>query len=290
MNSPAAPGAAFDQFLREQAPASLTQRRWTPADGPIPTLFLSHGSPMVFDNGPWISEVFAWAQALPKPTAILVVSAHWESAPLSLSAASANTPLVYDFGGFPQRYFEMTHNTPDASALAQRVAVSMPDGEPVHQHTSRGLDHGAWVALKIMYPYADVPVLQMSIPTHDPARLMNIGARLEALRSEGVLVLGSGFMTHGMQFLTRDNVQRGVIPTWSSDFDSWAADALARGDVDTLLNYRRLAPALEFAHPTAEHWVPLFVTLGAATNAEAPVQNTIEGYRFGLSQRSFQTA
>jgi 4,5-DOPA dioxygenase extradiol len=290
MNSPAAPGAAFDQFLREQAPASRDQRRWTPADGPMPTIFLSHGAPPVFDDAHWISEQFAWSQSLPKPTAILIVSGHWESAPLSLSASGANTPVVYDFGGFAQRYFEMTYNTPDASSLAARVAASMPDSEPVHQHTSRGLDHGAWVPLKVMYPYADVPVLQMSIPTHDPIRLINIGARLRSLRAEGVLVIGSGFMTHGNRYLTRDNFQRGIIPAWSADFDAWAADALARGDVETLTNYRRLAPALQFAHPTVDHWVPLFITLGAATDAEAPVRTAIEGFMFGLSKRGVQAA
>ena len=111
-----------------------------------------------------MSELFAWSQALPKPTAILIVSAHWESAPLSLSASGAGTPLVYDFGGFDQRYFEMTYATPDASALAARVAAAMPDSEPVHQHARRGLDHGAWVPLKIMYPYGDVPCCNSRCP------------------------------------------------------------------------------------------------------------------------------
>lgn len=290
MNAPYVPAAAFDQFLREQAPAGRDQRRWTPADGPLPTLYVSHGAPALFEDATWISELFAWSQAMPKPTAILIVSAHWESAPLSLSATGANTPLVYDFGGFAQRYFQMTYNTPDASALAARVAASMPDSEPVHQHATRGLDHGAWVPLKVMYPYADVPVLQVSIPTHDPGRLIDIGARLQSLRAEGVLVIGSGYMTHGVRYLTQDNFRHNIIPSWSSDFDAWGADALARGDVETLANYNRHAPAVDLAHPTVDHWVPLFVTLGAATNPEAPVQTTVDGYKFGLSKRSFQAA
>ncbi|MET7486742.1 class III extradiol ring-cleavage dioxygenase [Streptomyces sp. NPDC005538] len=256
----------------------------------MPALYLSHGSPALFEDALWMSELFAWSQALPKPTAILIVSAHWESAPLSLSATGAGTPLVYDFGGFAQRYFQMTYETPDAGALAARVAASMPDSEPVHQHAGRGLDHGAWVPLKTMYPYGDVPVLQMSLPTHDPARLMDIGRRLQDLREEGVLVAGSGYMTHGVPFLTRDQFVHNVVPSWSADFDAWAADALTRGDVDTLANYRNLAPAVHFAHPTVEHYTPMFVTLGAAAVAEAPVRTTIEGYRFGLSKRSFQVA
>ena len=285
-----APGAAFDVFLRDTARASRGRRPWTPADGPMPALYLSHGAPPLFDDARWIQELFAWAQALPRPRAILIVSAHWESAPLSLSASAPGTPLVYDFAGFDRRYFEMTYPTPDAGALAARVAAAMPDSEPVHRHPSRGLDHGAWVPLKVMYPDGDVPVLQLSMPTHDPARLLELGRRLRPLRHEGVLVIGSGFMTHGLPYLTREMVFEGAVPSWSADFDQWVADALARGDVDTLASYRSKAPALHYAHPTVEHYTPLFVTLGAATDAERPVQTTIEGYFIGLSKRSFQAA
>ena len=290
MLASSAAGAAFDAFLRETAPASRQRRAWTPADGPMPTLYLSHGAPPLFDDAGWIQELFAWAQALPRPRAILIVSAHWESAPLSLSARAPGTPLVYDFAGFDRRYFEMRYATPDAGALAARVAAAMPDTEPVHQHASRGLDHGAWVPLKVMYPGGDVPVLQLSMPTHDPERLLDIGRRLRPLRDEGVLVIGSGFMTHGLPYLTREMVSEGSVPSWSADFDAWVADALARGDVDTLASYRSKAPAVQFAHPTVEHYTPLFVTLGAATDAEQPVQTTIEGYFIGLSKRSFQAA
>jgi 4,5-DOPA dioxygenase extradiol len=167
--NPAVPGGAYDEFLVEALPRARAQRPWTPADGPLPALYLSHGAPPLFDDGPWLRQLFAWAQALPKPTSVLIVSAHWESAPLALSASAAHTPLVYDFGGFHPRYYTMTYETPDAGALARRVAGAMPDSEPVHQHPSRGLDHGAWVPLMAMYPLGDVPVLQLSMPTHDPA-------------------------------------------------------------------------------------------------------------------------
>ena len=285
---PEVPGAAFDAFLRDVAPSSHGQRAWTPADGAMPALYLSHGAPPLFDDPLWISQLFAWSQALPKPAAILIVSAHWESAPLSLSAPAGSTPLVYDFGGFADRYFRMTYATPDASVLAARVAAAMPDTEPVHQHLSRGLDHGAWVPLKVMYPYGDVPVLQLSMPTHDPARLLELGRRLRPLREEGVLVIGSGFMTHGLPFLTRSAFAGNVVPAWSSDFDQWVADALARGDVDMLADYRNRAPGMPYAHPTVEHYTPLFITLGAAVTPDEPVQTTVEGYQFGLSKRSFQ--
>lgn len=256
----------------------------------MPALSLSHGSPALFEDALWMSELFGWSQALPKPKAILIVSGHWESPPLTLSASGPHTPLVYDFGGFAQRYFEMTYATPDATALAVRVAAAMPDSEPVYQHVSRGLDHGAWVPLKTMYPYADTPVLQMSLPTRDPARLLDIGSRLRELRQEGVLVIGSGFMTHGVRFLGREQFVDNVVPPWSSDFDAWAADALARGDVETLADFRSSAPGVECAHPTVEHYTPLFDALGAASDPEVPVETTIEGYRFGLSKRSCQVA
>ncbi|WP_072802788.1 dioxygenase family protein [Rhodococcoides yunnanense] len=286
MNPPAA-GAAFDAFLRDVAPASRSQRRWTPADGPLPALYISHGAPPVFDDALWIDELFTWSQTMPKPTAILIVSAHWEEAPLSLSAAAPGTPLVYDFGGFAPRYFSMTYPTPDARDLAAKVAAVMPASEHLHEHTSRGLDHGAWVPLKIMYPYADVPVLQLSLPTHAPDRLLGIGARLKQLRAEGVLVIGSGFMTHGLPYLSRENFLANTVPTWSRDFDQWSAEALARGDVDALAGFRSDAPGMPYAHPTVEHFTPLFVTLGAAADSERPVDTAITGFQFGLAKRSF---
>lgn len=286
---PEVPGGAFDDFVANAAPAARDQRMWTPADGPMPALYISHGAPPLFDDPEWIAQLFAWSQALPKPTAILIVSAHWEAAPVTLSAPTAGTPLVYDFSGFHPRYFRMRYETPDASALAARVAAALPDNERVHQHPNRGLDHGAWVPLKVMYPWADVPVLQLSLPTHDPARLLELGRRLAPLRDEGVLVVGSGFMTHGLPFLTSDNFVLNTVAGWSRDFDSWAADALVRGDVDALADYRG-APGMPYAHPTVEHFTPLFVALGAATDPAAPPTTVIDGFQMGLAKRSFQVA
>jgi 4,5-DOPA dioxygenase extradiol len=285
---PEIPGAAYDRFLVEVLPRARAQRPWAPADGPLPALYLSHGAPPLFDDGPWLRQLFDWAQSLPKPRSVVIVSAHWETAPLAISAPAARTPLVYDFGGFHPRYYTMTYGTPDATALARRLAAAMPDGEPLYQHPSRGLDHGAWVPLMAMYPLADVPVLQLSLPTQDPARLLALGARLRPLREEGVLVIGSGFMTHGLPFLTRDMLA-GAVPAWSRDFDAWVADALARGDVDELAAYRTRAPGMPYAHPTADHYIPLFVALGAADQPDRPVRTAIDGYMMGFSKRSFQT-
>jgi 4,5-DOPA dioxygenase extradiol len=253
----------------------------------MPALYIGHGAPPLLDDPIWSGQLSAWARDLPRPRAILIVSAHWESAPVSLSASGA--PLVYDFGGFAPKYYQMTYETPDALALAQRIAAMMPSTEPVHQHASRGLDHGAWVPLKIMYPEADIPVLQMSLPTDDPVRLMRLGERLRPLRDEGVLIIGSGFLTHGLPFLTEWRIDA-AVPGWSRDFDLWAADALTRGDVDTLSDFRTKAPGMPYAHPTVEHYTPLFVTLGAATTADDPGTQVIDGYWMGLSKRSLQVA
>ena len=281
----------LDDFLSTALPASREQRAWTPADGPMPALYLGHGAPPLLDDSLWMNQLFTWAQSLPRPTSVLIVSAHWEHAPLSISSTSANTPLVYDFGGFEQRFYQLTYPTPDASDLGRQVAGLIPDTEDLHEHRTRGLDHGAWVPLMVMYPHGDVPVLQLSLPTQDPHKLIALGRRLRALREEGVLIIGSGFMTHGLPFLTREdflNLKQNP-PGWSADFDTWAAEALARGDVETLANYRA-APGMPYAHPTVEHYTPLFVTLGAADDPETPPTTTIEGFTMGLSKRSLQVA
>lgn len=259
----------------------------TTLDSRMPALYIGHGAPPLLDDPVWSGELRALAGDLPRPTAILVVSAHWESAPISLSANGA--PLVYDFGGFDPKYYEMTYRTPDASALARKVAALMPTTEPVHQHATRGLDHGAWVPLTIMYPDADVPVLQLSLPTEDPDKLLALGRRLQPLRDEGVLIVGSGFLTHGLRFL-RDFSIDAAAPGWSTDFDAWAAEALARGDVDELANFRAKAPGMPYAHPTVEHYTPLFVTLGASTDPATPGDQVVDGFWMGLSKRSLRVA
>ncbi len=271
----------------QRVAAAGDHRAWTPDDGALPSLYLSHGAPPLLEDLEWMDQLFGWARALPRPTAVLIVSAHWESAPLSITSPEAGTPLVYDFGGFHELYYRMQYPTPAAHALAGLVRSLMPDGQPLHED-NRGLDHGAWVPLKTMYPEADVPVLQLSIPTHDTTTLLRLGERLRPLRDHGVLVIGSGFMTHGLPFI--DWRPDSPPPGWSVDFDLWAQEALARGDVDELQHFRTRAPGMPYSHPTVEHFSPLFVTLGAAADPEAPVTTTVEGYFLGLSKRSFQAA
>jgi 4,5-DOPA dioxygenase extradiol len=256
------------------------------APGRMPALYLGHGAPPLVDDPLWVVQLEAWAKALPKPAAILVVSAHWESAPLTIGATADAAPLVYDFYGFPERYYHATYSSPGAAALASRVRGLLSGLEQVADAPDRGLDHGAYVPLTVMYPQADIPVLQISMPDLDPGRLMRIGAALGPLRDEGVLIMGSGFLTHGLPFL-RDFRYDATPPGWSTEFDLWAAEALDSGDVDALANFQR-APGARYAHPTTEHFAPLFVTLGAADGPQ-PV-TTITGYWLGLAKRSFQVA
>ncbi len=254
----------------------------------MPALYIGHGAPMLLDDPLWTAQLREISAAIEKPKAIVIVSAHWESEPITLSNPAANSPLVYDFSGFDRKFYEMTYNSPDATDISELVASMMPNSEPVYQ-SNRGLDHGAWVPLRVMYPEADIPVVQMSMPTSDPLKLIELGKRLQPLREQGVLVIGSGFMTHGLRYL-RDWRVDANAPTWSSEFDSWAAEALARADIDALANYKELAPGMPYAHPTVEHFTPLFITLGAATNLEIAPKTLIDGYFMGLSKRSILVA
>jgi 4,5-DOPA dioxygenase extradiol len=251
-----------------------------------PALYIGHGAPPLLDDPIWSGELSAWSAKFEKPTAILIVSAHWESAPLSLSSTETGTPLIYDFGGFAPKYYNIQYRAPGAPELAARIKGLM--NEPVTEHR-RGLDHGAYIPLMKMYPDADVPVLQMSIPTHDPEKLFEIGKKLAPLRDEGVLIIGSGFLTHGLPFLTEFRIEARP-PKWSVEFDIWAMEVLERGAIDELMNYKKLAPGLPYAHPTVEHFAPIFITLGAATNAEVAPSMEVEGYWMGLSKRSFEVA
>jgi 4,5-DOPA dioxygenase extradiol len=255
----------------------------------MPALFLSHGAPPLVDDELWVSQLAAWAAELPVPRAILVVSAHWEAAPLTIGSTSTRTPLTYDFWGFPARYSSVTYFSPGAPELAAAVESLLPDGEPVAHDPDRRLDHGAYVPLTVMYPAANIPVLQISMPTLDPEHLLALGRRLRPLRDDGVLVIGSGFTTHGLPYLT-DHTPAADAPGWSREFDAWAAERLAAGDLDALVDFRAKAPGMPYAHPTIEHFAPLFVALGAATDPAQKPQQAIDGFWMGLAKRSIQLA
>ncbi|HEX3630397.1 MAG TPA: class III extradiol ring-cleavage dioxygenase [Candidatus Dormibacteraeota bacterium] len=252
----------------------------------MPTIYMGHGAPPLVDDELWVEQLAAWAKALPRPAAILIVSAHWENAPLTIGSTQPGTPLVYDFFGFPERYYRAQYRSPGAPQLADEIRKLLSD-QPVADDPERGLDHGAYVPLTVMYPDADIPVLQVSMPSLDPEQLFTVGRRLRPLRDQGVLIVGSGFLTHGLPFL-RDFRVDAAPPGWSTEFDAWAHEALEHGDIDALADFAHRAPAVRYAHPRTEHLAPLFVTLGAGDVSGAELPSIIDGYWMGLSKRSIQ--
>lgn len=279
--NPHVAAGAYDDHLARVLPQAREQRPWSPSDGPLPSLFVSHGAPFTLDDPQWIGELFAWAQSMPKPRAIVVVSAHWEQASAAISGTAAGTPLYYDFSGFHPRYKTLPYATPDATDLARRL-TGLLGRTPVHEFADRGLDHGAFIPLMAMYPAADIPVVQLSMPSLNPRALLELGTRLRPLRAEGILVLGSGFMTHSFAVFRRPE-----LAADTAAFDEWAVDALTRGDVDVLTDYRAKAPGAAIAHPTAEHFVPLLLTVGAADDPGSAV-SAIDRMVMGNSTRSVQ--
>ncbi len=260
----------------------------TPTPDRQPALFLGHGAPPLADDPLWPDELAAWAASIPRPQAVLMVSAHWENAPTTLGATTEQ-PLVYDFYGFPEHYYRVRYPAPGAPDLAERVEVLLAaSGRSVARDERRGLDHGAYVPLVEMYPEADVPVLQMSMPTLDPAELFAIGGLLAPLRDEGVLVIGSGFATHNLRAINMGLPTDQAPAAWSSEFDDWLDASIAAQDIDALLDFAHRAPAARIAHPRTEHLAPLFVTLGAGADALGEPITPITGFWYGLSKRSVQ--
>ncbi|MDB4944191.1 MAG: hypothetical protein JWP97_3725 [Labilithrix sp.] len=252
----------------------------------MPVLFIAHGAPPLLDDASWQAELGAWGKALPAPKAILAISAHWESRPITIGATEA-IPLVYDFHGFPAHYYDVQYRSPGAPALAARLRELLgASGLAFADDPARGLDHGTYIPLMAMYPAADIPVLQVSLPSLDPAELLAFGRALAPLRDEGVLVAASGFLTHNMRSFGERQT-----PSWAREFDTWTAETLVNRDTDALVDFRRRAPAAALAHPRTEHFAPLLVAAGAAEAAGGEVRFPIEGFwkiAPAFSRRSLQ--
>ena len=231
----------------------------------LPSLYVSHGSPMTALHPGKVGERLAeLARNLPRPRAIVIASAHWLARQPAVGGA-ARPETVHDFYGFPRELFEIRYPAPGDPALAAHV-VELLDraGLPTMLDPRQGLDHGAWVPLRLLYPEADIPVVPLSIqPMLGPRHQYDVGRALAPLRNEGVLVIGSGSITHNLHDFRAGFSEEHEAP-YVRPFIGWIEQALAAGEVDALLDYRRQAPFAERAHPTDEHLLPLFVALGAA--------------------------
>ena len=248
----------------------------------MPVVFVSHGAPTMALDRTAGADFARLAQALPKPRAVLVVSAHWLDAPATMGTRSRRE-LMYDFSGFPAELYRVRYEAPAAADVADELQRAVPS---LQRADERPWDHGVWVPLLHMYPRADVPVLQVSVPYRwSPRQLFELGRALAPLRQQGVLVLGSGGMVHNLGRL--DWKGGSVPPAWAVDFEGWVRERLRTGDVDGLLAYREKAPDLQLAHPTDDHFLPLLVAAGAAmaTGASAQVTFPIEGFEFGSLSR-----
>ncbi len=229
----------------------------------LPSIFVSHGAPsLLIEDVPAREFLATLARHYERPRAILCISAHWETERPAVSAA-ASPATIHDFGGFPDELYQLRYPAHGAPWLAERVHVLLKKGGVLSDVSpNRGLDHGAWVPLYLMYPRADIPVTQLSIQRHrDPTAHYRIGRLLAPLREEGILVLGSGSFVHN---LARVSPGSETPAPWALEFDGWMDAHLRESHLDALLDYRRLAPHARLAHPDDDHLMPLFSALGAA--------------------------
>ncbi len=258
--------------------------------GTMPAVFVSHGSPMVaVQSGPYQNALAEFGRTV-KPKAIVAISAHWGSGTTISITATERNSTIHDFGGFPAALYELTYNAPGSPELATRIAEPLREGgwDAAITH-DRGLDHGVWIPLRLMYPAADVPVVALSIPLQlSPEDLYKIGEALTPLRREGVLILGSGGIVHNLRLVHFDDIHHRVEP-WAAEFDAWLSHAVLQNNLNVLFNFATAAPHARLAVPTFEHFAPVFPVLGAGG---AGVVSTIyEGFEHGnISMRSFAIA
>lgn len=259
-----------------------------------PVLLVSHGAPTVVmePEAPFARALRAFGEHV-RPQAIAIVSAHWQTrAPEVRVTGAARPPLIYDFGGFPDEMYRMQYPAPGAPELAREIADALAcahatDGAPkwaAKVDEARGFDHGAWTPLKLAYPAAEVPVVQVSLPTASAAALLAMGRALAPFRARDVLVVGSGTVVHNLREIRRGGGAGG--DAWATAFDAWFADAVARHDLDALAEWRTRAPEAARAHPTSEHFDPFLVAMGA-TSAGEKVTTLHDEMAFGtLSMRT----
>jgi len=245
-----------------------------------PSVFLAHGAPTSALGGDahW-AALKKFGDAHRDARAIVIVSAHWQSRGQLRATSWEHAPLIYDFGGFPEELYKITYPAPGDPALAARIPGAAAE-------TKRGLDHGAWGPLRLAWPEAKIPVVQVSLPADDARAAFELGRSLRPLRDEGVVIVGSGGIVHNLGLVHMSEKNSGVDP-WAAEFDRWVAARLQARDVDGILGYAESAPEAELAVPTPEHFDPIFVTLGASWEDDS-LSTIYEGFHYGnLSMRSF---
>ncbi len=251
----------------------------------MPAGFVAHGAPTLALDPERGAPLGEWARAMRRPRAILVISAHWEEAPLTIGTFD-HAELMYDFSGFPRPMYSLQYKAPGAADLADRVEALLGGRQAVRRAAQRRMDHGVWVPLLHMYPAADIPVLQVSMPTRQgPAALVELGRKLAPLAAEGVLVLGSGNLVHNLRRV--DFSESTPPPSWAVEFDQWAAERIMASDLDALADFANRAPAPLIAHPNPDHYLPILVVAALAAERSLAPTWALEGFEYGsISRRS----
>ncbi|WAH37575.1 DODA-type extradiol aromatic ring-opening family dioxygenase [Alicyclobacillus dauci] len=256
-----------------------------------PSLFIAHGAPLLaIENNEYTQFLSNLGNTIPRPKAVVVFSAHWVASQQQVSDVE-NYDTIYDFGGFPDALYQIKYPAKGEKAITQEIeGLFQQHGIPYETETKRGLDHGAWVVLRLLYPNADVPVMSMSVnPRLSPEQQYNIGKALSALREKDVLIIGSGGTVHNLRAVDwqADGIR---ITPWAQEFDNWLEEHLKRWDLNSLFQYETLAPNAALAVPPHgnEHFVPLFYAMGAADSVQT-AQLLHRSYRYGnLSQSVWQ--
>lgn len=257
----------------------------------MPAVFISHGSPMVaVESGPYQDALAEFGRKF-RPSAIVAISAHWgTSTSISITGATRHT-TIHDFGGFPPALYELTYNAPGSPDLAERIAELLREGGwDAKVDPARGLDHGVWIPLRLMFSDAEAPVVEISVPLRLPPEVLyRIGEALTPLRDERVLILGSGGVVHNLRLIHFQDVNHAVDP-WAAEFDEWFRTAVEQKKLTELFHFRETAPHAPLAVPTFEHFAPIFVVLGAASRG-GNISTIYQGFEHGnLSMRSFSIA
>lgn len=252
-----------------------------------PTLFLSHGAPTLPIDPSLPSGGFTvLSQHLPRPQSVLMLSAHWGTMRPAVSTAT-QPETIHDFYGFPRALYEIQYPAPGAPEMAQRAAALLREqGVPVDEE-AHGLDHGAWVPMLLMFPDADVPVAQLSVqPRANAAHHFALGRALRSLRDEGVMVIGSGQITHNLREADFSARPEDADPR-VAEFTEWFENHLAARDIDALLDYRQRAPHAALMHPTDEHLLPVFAALGAADDDYTLGVQSLGTYQRALAMTNY---